>query len=1011
FIHKPISSGEIRGQLLPDADMYFASNMLGSYEVPVVMTAASGAAAIEIRGNEMVFTGSFSNLEGDFAADVAGGAHIHLAMAGQNGGITFPLVATVAENLRSAVFEAAQNTFTLTEEQLAALQGRRFYINIHSQRSRSGEIRGQIISAMTRTLFRAHLSGSYEVPIVTTSANGMVLAEVFGNGDVQFSGTFNGLESDFAVDVAGGAHIHRGMAGMTGGIIVPFTANTSDNRTGTFPAASNARTLPEEEMTRLFNRGVYVNIHTQNNRSGELRGQLLPEAAINFNGFLSGIFEVPEVATRALGAVKAELNGAQLIISGAFNNLGSPLATDIAGGAHIHLGFAGQTGGIQLLLNTTINDDARGGRFEAVNNTFTLTPEQVTQLRGRQYYVNIHSAQVRSGELRTQLLFEANAYFVAPLSGASETTPVNTTGTGMMVVEANGGNATATGSFANLTGDIALDVAGGAHLHTGFAGQNGPIKQILTLVSGADNKSATFSAGQNTFALSTGFLDTIRNRQIYVNIHSTTARSGEIRGQLLPLATTYFTTTLSASNEVPPLVSSGIGALKGEVTGNRLTLTGRFANLQGAFDPNVAGGAHLHLAPTGQNGPVNIRLATALDGNLLGGTYQATDNTYELTQEQLDALYAGNLYANIHTAFSRSGELRGQLLPELNRFPSGNVAITAPTTGAAITIQGAEDTPFVPTWNAATDRDKLVYIWQLAADDAFNTILFQTIVEGTSLNANFGVVDGLLAAAGVEVGQTITLFHRAIASDGALQTIGTPASVVLTRGVVGQNAEGVDLELSMTASSETYSIFTNTTYEIVVRNTGNQAATNIRIAAGRPEGMVHTSAVVTNGRYRVVIGKWDIDTLAAGATDTLFLTLFALVGDRDITKFVQVERVDQEDVDATPGNNTGTVPSEDDEAVVTIRPIVNRTNIGIASSTIQINSIYPSPTTADITVNVNSEVAMNTRLNIFNANGQLVQQQRINLEKGNNNAYLLVHHWRKVLIFYRWKVQLQLCHL
>lgn len=558
-IHSQSSrSGEIRGQLLPDADMYFASNMFGSYEVPVFMTSASGAAAIEILGNEMVFTGSFSNLEGDFAADVAGGAHIHLAMAGQNGGIILPLAATVAENLRSGTFEAARNTFTLTGEQLAALQGRRFYINIHTQRNRAGEIRGQIISAMTRTLFRAHLSGSYEVPIVTTNANGMVLAEVLGDGNVQFSGTFNGLESDFAMDIAGGAHIHRGMAGMTGGIIAPFTANTSDNRTGTFPAASNATTLPAEEITRLFNRGIYVNIHSRNNPSGELRGQLLPEAAINFNGFLSGIFEVPEVATRALGAVKAELNGTQLIVSGAFNNLGSALATDIAGGAHIHLGFAGQAGGIQFLLNTTINEDARGGRFEAANNTFTLTPEQVAQMRGRQYYVNIHSAQVRSGELRTQLLFEANAYFVAPLSGASETVPVNTNATGMIVVEVNGGNGIATGSFANLEGNIALDVAGGAHLHTGFAGQNGPIKQILTLVSGADNRSATFTAGQNTFAISTGFLDTIRNRQVYANIHSEVARSGEIRGQLLPLATTYFTTNLSGSNEVPPLVSTGI---------------------------------------------------------------------------------------------------------------------------------------------------------------------------------------------------------------------------------------------------------------------------------------------------------------------------------------------------------------------------------------------------------------------------------------------------------------------
>lgn len=983
-------SGEIRGQILPDADVYYASNLFGSYEVPVVMTAASGGAAIEIRGNEMVLTGSFAGLEGDFAAQVGGGAHIHLAMAGQNGAVIIPIKASVADGLRSGTFEAADNTFTLTEEQLTALQGRRLYINIHTQKSLPGEIRGQIISARARTVFRAHLSGSYEVPIVTTTASGMVLAEVMGDGNVQFSGTFNGLESDFAADVAGGAHIHRGMAGMTGSIIVPFTANTSDNRTGTFPAMSNMANLPAEEITRLFNRGIYVNIHSQNNRSGELRGQLLPEAAINFNSFISSIFEVPEFASRALGAVKAELQGTKLVVSGSFAGLGSTLGTDIRGGAHIHLGFAGQTGAIQFELATTLNDDAKSGRFEAARNTFTLTPEQVAQLRARQLYVNIHSQQIRSGELRGQLLLEANSYFVAPLSGASETMPVKTAASGMLVVEVNGSNGVATGAFAGFSSDVAADIRGGAHLHINMAGANGPIRVELLPTINSDNRGAIFTAAQNTFAISTGLLDTIRNRMVYANIHSANFRSGEIRGQLLPLATAYFTTNLKGDNEVPLLATAANGALKLELTGNKLTVTGRFGGLQGAFDPLVAGGSHIHLEQVGKNGGIQLRLNATLDENLLGGTYQATNNVYELTDELLDALFAGNLYANIHTAFSRSGEIRGQILPEINRFPAGTLAITAPADSAAITIEGAENTPFVPTWEAATDRDKLAYIWQLSANADFSNILFQTTVEGTALETDFATVDGLLEAAGVEVGQTVTLYHRAIATDGALQSVGAGASVVLTRGVVGNTSEGVDLQLSIKASSDTYRIFTTTTFEVVVTNTGTQPATNIRIAAGRPTGLVHTSAVVTNGLYRVVIGKWDIANLEAGESDTLLLTLFALVDDMDITNFVQVESLDQADTDSTSGNNTTTTPTEDDEAVVTISPAMH--THGLAINTTSINGIYPSPATDAITATIQSMTASNTTLNIFNANGQLVQTQRIQLEAGYNDTYLNIHH-------------------
>ncbi len=979
------ASGEIRGQLLPEADAYYASNLFGSYEVPVVMTAASGSAVVEVRGNEMVVTGSFAGLEGDFAADVAGGAHIHLAMAGQNGSIAFPLTTNVADDLKSGTFEASSNTFTLTDEQVSALEGRRYYINIHTEKARSGEIRGQIVSNDARTVFRAHLSGGYEVPIVTTTATGMVLAEVLADGQIQVSGTFNGLESDLATDIVGGAHLHGGMAGMTGGVIVPIASNTENNRTGTFPANNNVFDFSEDLM-RLYNRGVYVNIHSQDIRSGELRGQLLPESAINFNGFLSGIFEVPEISTSALGAVKAELSGNQLTVSGSFAGLSSPLATNIAGGAHLHLGFAGQTGGIRYLLTTTQSEDGLSGVFEAAQNTFTLTDEQVAQVRGRQFYVNIHSEDIASGELRSQLLFEANAYFVAPLSGASQNPPVDTDATGMVVVEVNGSNGFATGSFAGLRGDLATDIVGGVHFHTALAGANGPVRELLNTTISADNRSGTFTAGQNTFSIESGLLDTIRSRGIYVNVHSEFARSGEIRGQLLPLATTYFTTTLSGANEVPALMTAASGGLKFELTGNFLTVSGRFDNLQGTFAADIAGGAHIHLAAAGQNGGIEILLNTDTDEDLLGGSYNAAENIFELTDEQVAALRAGNLYVNIHSEFSRSGELRGQILPEINRFPQGDIMITAPADGASITIEGAGDTPFVPTWSAAQDRDNLSYTWQLAADEDFNSIVFQTNVMDTAFITDFATVDALLQGAGLEIGQTITLYHRAIATDGALQNTGQSASVVLTRGAINP-AEFVDLELSITTSPGTYSIYTTTLYEIVVSNTGTVEATNIRIAAGRPEGMVHTSAEVTNGLYRLVIGKWDIESLPAGQSDTLFLTLFSLVRDVDITNFVQVESVDQEDIDSTPNNNDTMTPAEDDESVVTISDInsSNRTNFAVSS--MSVNRLYPNPATDVITLEINATQSIDGGIiRIFNAKGQVVQANRIDLSEGFNQT-------------------------
>ena len=66
--------------------------------------------------------------------------------------------------------------------------------------------------------------------------------------------------------------------------------------------------------------------------------------------------------------------------------------------------------------------------------------------------------------------------------------------------------------------------------------------------------------------------------------------------------------------------------------------------------------AHIHQAGKGQNGPVIIPLTKS------GDTYTVPDGR-KLTAAQLDALKAGNLYVNVHSAQHKGGEIRAQLQP------------------------------------------------------------------------------------------------------------------------------------------------------------------------------------------------------------------------------------------------------------------------------------------------------------------------------------------------------------
>lgn len=108
--------------------------------------------------------------------------------------------------------------------------------------------------------------------------------------------------------------------------------------------------------------------------------------------------------------------------------------------------------------------------------------------------------------------------------------------------------------------------------------------------------------------------------------------------------------TLSGGEEVPPVSTAARGSggftigADGAVSGS-VTTTG----VQGTM-------AHIHMAPRGQNGPVIVPLTKS------GDTYSAAAGA-KLTDAQMAAYKAGNLYVNVHSEANKGGEVRGQLNP------------------------------------------------------------------------------------------------------------------------------------------------------------------------------------------------------------------------------------------------------------------------------------------------------------------------------------------------------------
>lgn len=108
------------------------------------------------------------------------------------------------------------------------------------------------------------LSGEQEVPPVSTAASGSGDITVSSDGAVSGSVTTQGVKGTMA-------HIHSGAAGKNGPVIIPLT-KTGDAQ---WSVPAGAR-LTDEQMKAYQAGDLYVNVHSDAHKGGEVRAQLKP---------------------------------------------------------------------------------------------------------------------------------------------------------------------------------------------------------------------------------------------------------------------------------------------------------------------------------------------------------------------------------------------------------------------------------------------------------------------------------------------------------------------------------------------------------------------------------------------------------------------------------------------------------------------------------------------------------------------------------------------------------------
>ncbi len=257
-VHTPANtSGEIRGQILTDNYKLVTFPLTGMQEVPAVDTMASGSGyALVNMDNYHLELRALTEGVSDATA-----AHIHTGRIGMNGDVLAALEQS-SDNIN--LWQTPENTL-IDADTFAVLSSGGHYVNVHTPANPSGELRGQILTD-NYVFVTFPLSGAQEVPSVVTSASGDGYALVNTH---DYSVELQVLTS--GVSDASAAHIHTGVTGENGPVLVGLVQDSDDmNRW-----MSNAGLMIDADtFSVLASGGHYVNVHTPANPSGEIRGQI-----------------------------------------------------------------------------------------------------------------------------------------------------------------------------------------------------------------------------------------------------------------------------------------------------------------------------------------------------------------------------------------------------------------------------------------------------------------------------------------------------------------------------------------------------------------------------------------------------------------------------------------------------------------------------------------------------------------------------------------------------------------
>ena len=464
--------------------------------------------------------------------------------------------------------------------------------------------------------------------------------------------------------------------------------------------------------------------------------------------------EGTEASARAIIAAHVRRDNAGAVVSGVVDfdiqyTFGEAVSIT---GLHIHGPDAPAGVNASVVINSGISSsspvaaEGTGDLFRqvSVDSGNALTALSDLLVNPGNYYVNLHTTSFPGGIVRGQLARAEKIVVRAILDPANEVPPIEglaASGSGSIFIIANrndqgavtGGTVSFDTSF-TFPGAVTLT---GLHIHTGVAGENGPVV-INSTLSSTDSDAIDVTSRvirRRVEVTSDAGLDALwllesQPSAAYLNLHTMDNPGGALRGQLQATTETSFHLGMSPANEVPPiegLEASALAKVSVHVTRNEsgeMTSGTTIFDVSYQFPGSVEfRGFHIHTAPAGSNGGVVVgsdlsSSNTVADEGGVGNLFKIIDvgptNENGVAALQSIVVTPENHYLNLHTTVNTGGALRGQLVSESVLIPAvfgggivnatNAVGVAAASPGSLITIYGVNLAAFTETASADSNN-------------------------------------------------------------------------------------------------------------------------------------------------------------------------------------------------------------------------------------------------------------------------------------------------------------------